>query len=63
MIPNIAVMLSAYIGFRMIEVLLFAPSRYANRASRVVACVLAGIAFLVSGAVTVDILTSGTKVP
>jgi hypothetical protein len=25
--PDLAIMISAYIGFRMIEVLLFAPSR------------------------------------
>jgi|HubBroStandDraft_4_1064222.scaffolds.fasta_scaffold136739_2 hypothetical protein len=63
MIPNIALMISAYIGFGMIEVFLLAPSRYANHACRVVACILAGIAFLVSGVVTVDILMSGTQIP
>jgi hypothetical protein len=63
MIPGIAIMLSAYIGFRMIEVFLLAPGRYADRGSRVIACVLAVIAFLVSGIATVDILMSGTQIP
>jgi hypothetical protein len=63
MIPDLAIIISAYVGFRMIEVLLFSPDRYANRASRVVACILVAIAFLVSGVVTMSILTSGTKIP
>jgi hypothetical protein len=61
MIPNVALMISAYIGFRMIEVFLLAPSRYANRTSRIVACILAAIAFLVRGLRTVCCLAAPTS--
>jgi hypothetical protein len=62
MIPNLALMVAAYIGFRMIEVFLFAPSRYQNSVSRIIACILAGIAFSVSGFALLDIWLSGQNV-
>jgi hypothetical protein len=63
MIPNLALMVSAYVGFRMIEVFLFPPSRYSSTTARVCAYVFAAIAFVVSVISTVDILMSGSKMP
>jgi hypothetical protein len=63
MIPDLAIMISAYIGFRMIEVFLFAPNRYSSPGARICVCVLAVIAFLVSGITAVSILTSGPNIP
>jgi hypothetical protein len=63
MIPSLAIMISAYIGFRMIEVFLFAPSRYSSPGARICACVLAVIAFVVSGISAFSIFMSGSNVP
>jgi hypothetical protein len=62
MIPNLALMVGAYIGFRMIEVLLLSTSRYQNFGSRVVACILACITLLVSGIALLDIMLSGSNI-
>jgi hypothetical protein len=61
MIPDIAVMLSAYIGFRMIEVFLLSPSRYSSAGAKIAACVLAVIAFLVTAFVTIDVVMHGNQ--
>ena len=63
MIPNLAVMISSYIGFRMIEVWLFPTSRYSSRGAHIAACILAAIAFLVSGFALLDIISSGSNLP
>ena len=62
MIPTLAVMISAYVGFRMIEVFLFPTSRYRSDGARVAAYVFAGLALIVIVFSAVDILMSGSGV-
>jgi hypothetical protein len=63
MIPDLAVIIESYIGFRMIEVLLMPSSRYTNQGCAIAAKVLAVLALIISSAVCLDILFSGTTVP
>ncbi|HTQ85047.1 MAG TPA: hypothetical protein VMI93_02450 [Candidatus Solibacter sp.] len=41
MIPNLATIIAAYVGFRMLEVFLFNTSRYSSRGVHIVAGVFA----------------------
>jgi hypothetical protein len=63
MIPSLALMIGAYIGFRMIEVVLMTDSRYASRTDSLVVKVLAGVVFVVSGLACLNILLSGASFP
>jgi len=63
MIPDLALMISAYVGFRMVEVFLLADTRYVNRASKVAACVLAAVALAVIGFSLLSIMTSSSQIP
>jgi dolichyl-phosphate-mannose--protein O-mannosyl transferase len=63
MIPNIALMIGAYIGFRMLEVIARSNSTYINKGSAIAVKVLAFLTFLVSGVACVSTLWSGTNVP
>lgn len=60
MIPNIAVILSSYIGFRMIEIFLFPTSRYSSTGTAIAARVFAVIALLVTIFCCLDILFTGS---
>jgi len=63
MIPNIALMIGAYIGFRMLEVIARPDSSYINKGSATTVKVLAFLTFLVSGVACVSTLLGGTNVP
>ena len=63
MIPDLAVIVESYIGFRMIEVLLMPNSRYTNQGCAVAAKVLSVLVLIVTSAVCLDILSSGTSIP
>jgi hypothetical protein len=63
MIPDLALIISAYIIFRMIEVLLFAGNRYQNSGTRIAACVLAILVIVFVAGVTIDIESTGASVP
>ena len=60
MIPTIGLMIGAYIGFRMLEVIAAPVSRYANAGAAIVVKILAGITFLVSGFACFTLLVSGS---
>ena len=57
MIPDIAIMLAAYICFRMVEVWLFSPDRYRNAGSHTAAFILS----LLVNAVTVLVLIMDSR--
>ena len=63
MIPNMALMIGAYIGFRMLEVLAKPNSSYANVGAAVAVKVLAVLTFLVSGFACVSTLLGGASIP
>ncbi len=63
MIPNIALMIGSYVGFRMIEVLLMPNSHYGGDKRAVAAKILAVLAFLVSSFACLDTLMTGSSVP
>lgn len=62
MIPNLALMISAYIGFRMIEGFLFPTERYLHGGAKIAACVFAAIALFVTGVSLLEIMTAGSNV-
>lgn len=61
MIPNLALIISAYVNFRMIEIFLLPTSHYSGRGAHVAARVLAVIVILVTSVCALDILMSGTQ--
>jgi hypothetical protein len=63
MIPALALIISAYIVFRMLEVFAFPATRYSNTGVRVVMCILAAIVILVVGFNVVDIFFSAGVQP
>lgn len=63
MIPSLSLMIGAYIGFRMIEVMLMPESHYASHNGAVAARILAVVAFIVSGVACLNILFSGASLP
>jgi hypothetical protein len=58
-IPDLAMIVSAYVVFRMIEVWLFPASRYGSKGARVAACILALLVILATGLMVLDIVTRG----
>jgi hypothetical protein len=62
-IPSLSLMIGAYIGFRMIEVLLMPDSHYASHGGAVAAKILAVLVFIVSGLACLNILLSGASFP
>ena len=63
MIPMLGLMIGAYIGFRMLEVIASADSRYSSRGNAITVKVLAGITFLVNAFGCVSLLMSGSQFP
>jgi hypothetical protein len=63
MIPNIALMIGAYIGFRMLEVTAKPNSSYSTKGAAIAVKVLAILAFLVSGFACVSTLMGGANLP
>lgn len=62
MIPDLAIIVSVYVCFRMIEVCLFKPDRYRNPGTHIFACVLAILTLIVRFFVTIDIISTGSRV-
>lgn len=58
MIPALALIISAYIIFRMLEVFAFPTTHYSTTSVRVVMCILAAIVILIVGFNVVDIFFS-----
>ena len=48
MIPALAMIVAAYVNFRMIEVFLSPASRYSSSAARVAACIFAALVLIVT---------------
>jgi len=48
MIPNLAIIVAAYVNFWMIEVFLYSGARYSNKGTRIAAWVFAVLVFLVA---------------
>jgi hypothetical protein len=63
MIPALAMIVAAYVNFRMIEVFLSPASRYSSHGSRVVACIFAVLVLIVTSFCALDILLNGSNVP
>jgi hypothetical protein len=62
MIPNIALMIGAYIGFRMLEVTAKPNSVYATTNAAIIVKILAILTFLVSGFACVSTLMGGANI-
>jgi hypothetical protein len=62
MIPDIAIILAAYICFRMAEVWFLNTSRYQNRACHVIVSVMAALVIVVTLFVLIMLLASGSSV-
>jgi hypothetical protein len=63
MIPGMAVILAAYVCFRMAEVWFLNTTRYQNRACHIIVSVLAALVILVTLFALISILASGMSVP
>lgn len=63
LIPNMALMIGTYIGFRMLETLAKPNSGYGNVGAAIAVKVLAVLAFLVSGFACVSTLLGGASIP
>ncbi len=63
MIPQMALMVGAYIGFRMLEVTAKPNSSYTSTRAAVGVKILAILTFLVSGFACVSTLISGVNIP
>lgn len=62
MVPDLAVIISAYICFRMIEVCLFKSDRYRNPTAHGVLCVLAVLVIALTVIIIGDIVLKGSNV-
>jgi hypothetical protein len=62
MIPDLAIIVSVYVCFRMIEVCLLKSDRYRNGGAHAVAGVLAILTLVVTLFVLFDILSKGSSV-
>jgi hypothetical protein len=63
MIPALAMIVAAYVNFRMIEVFLSPTTRYSSSGARVAACFFAVLVLMVTSFCALDILLSGSNVP
>ncbi len=63
MIPDIAIILAAYICFRMVEVWLFSPDRYRNAGSHTAAFILSLLVIAVTVLVLIMVLANGSSTP
>jgi hypothetical protein len=61
MIPNLALIVAAYVNFRMIEVFLYSGTRYSSKGTRIAACVFAVLVFLVTCVSAIDIMATGSR--
>lgn len=60
MIPDLAIIVAAYVCFRMLEVCLFKSDRYLNKGVHVLLRVLAVLIILLTIVMVLDIVTKGT---
>jgi hypothetical protein len=58
MIPNLIFVVSAYVGFRMVEVWFFNPDRYKSYRARLTICGLASLVAFVAAVIVLDMLLS-----
>ena len=63
MIPNFALIVAAYVSFRMIEVFLSPASRYSSQRGRVAACIFATLVLIGTSLCSLDILLSASSIP
>ncbi|HWO36886.1 MAG TPA: hypothetical protein VNO32_49540 [Candidatus Acidoferrum sp.] len=63
MIPNLALVVAAYISFRMIEVFLSPASRYSSQRGRVAACIFATLILIGTSLCALDILLGASTGP
>lgn len=61
MIPDLALMIWAYILFRMLEVFAFPESRYTTNGKRTVICIFAVLVILVASWSLLDIWITGSQ--
>jgi hypothetical protein len=62
MLPDLAVMIGAYICFRMLEVTTFNSSRYKSKREHIIMIILALIVLVITVAVLFDIVTRSSGV-
>lgn len=63
MISDIGVLIAAYVGFRILEILAQGKGRYQSRDARITVIILGVIALLVIGVVSIDLMLSGATPP
>ncbi len=63
MIASLALIVAAYVSFRMIEVFLSPVSRYSSQRGRVAACIFATLVLIGTGLCALDILLSASTGP
>ena len=63
MISDLAMIVAAYVCFRMIEIFLSPASRYSSQRGRVAACISATLVLIGTGLCALDILLSASTGP
>jgi len=63
MIANLALIVAAYVNFRMIEVFLSPANRYSSQCGRVAACIFATLVLVGTSLCALDILLSASTGP